>query len=281
MENKICVVTGATSGIGQVTASALAQAGARVIVVGRDAERCKRVAEQIRLETANHRVEFRVANLASQAAVRALAADLNTNLPRIDVLINNAGAVFWKRTLSPDKIEMTWALNHLAYMLLTDSLMERLKAAPAARIINVSSDAHRMGKIHFDDLQYERKYVPFGAYSQSKLANVMYTYELARRLAGTSITANTLHPGLVATRFGSGQPGFISWGYSLMTRIIGIGTREGAETTIYLAKSPQVEGVSGKYFYKCKEKKSSPASYDAAAGKRLWDISEQMLHTSW
>ena len=276
MKDKICVVTGGTAGIGQVTASALAKAGAQVIVVGRDVDKCKRVVEQIKLETANQRVDYRVANLASQAAIRELATDLGTHLPRIDVLVNNAGAVFFERKLSPDGIEMTWALNHLAYILLTERLMDVLKAAPAARIVNVSSEGHRSAKIHFDDLQYARKYSAFGAYGQSKLGNVLFTYELARRLAGTPITVNALHPGLVASSFGSGQ-GWLSKAVSLVTRLAGVSVTEGAQTSIYLASSPEVEGVTGKYFIKCREQRSSPISYDTAVTKQVWDVSQGMI----
>lgn len=276
MKDKICVVTGGTAGIGQVTASALAKAGAQVIVVGRDVDKCKRVVEQIKLETANQRVDYRVANLASQAAIRELATDLGTHLPRIDVLVNNAGAVFFERKLSPDGIEMTWALNHLAYILLTERLMDVLKAAPAARIVNVSSEGHRSAKIHFDDLQYARKYSAFGAYGQSKLGNVLFTYELARRLAGTPITVNALHPGLVASSFGSGQ-GWLSKAVSLVTRLAGVSVTEGAQTSIYLASSPEVEGVTGQYFIKCREQRSSPISYDTAVAKQVWDVSQGMI----
>ena len=276
MEDKICIVTGGTAGIGQVTASALAQTGARVIIVGRDPVKCKRVVNQIQLDTANHRVEFRVANLASLVAVGKLANDLANSLPRLDVLVNNAGAIFYKRKVSPEGIEMTWSLNHLAYMLFTERLMNPLKAAPAARIVNVSSDAHRGSRIHFDDLEYSQKYSTFGAYGQSKLANVMFTYELARRLTGTAITTNTLHPGFVASGFGKGQ-GWISWGVDMLSRIAGISVQEGAQTNIFLATSPEVAGVTGKFFYKSREKRSSSASYDTAVAQRLWEVSQHMI----
>lgn len=270
------MVTGATAGIGRVSAHRLAEMGATVIVVSRNLRKCNAVVEAIRRQTGNAAVEAMPADLSSLSQVRALAQRFLDAYPRLDVLLNNAGAIFTSRQVSADGIEMTWALNHLSYFLLTHLLMDALKAAPAARVINVSSDAHLMGAIAFDDVQFERRrYSGFGAYSQSKLANVMHAYGLARRLEGTPVTANALHPGAVATDFGKNNSGV--WGklFKLFSRFT-ISPEEGAQTSIYLASSPEVAGVTGKYFYRCKPKPSSQASYDVQAQEKLWHLSAAM-----
>ncbi|MCL6509407.1 MAG: SDR family oxidoreductase [Anaerolineae bacterium] len=277
LQDKICVVTGATAGIGRVSARRLAEMGAKVIVVSRNPHKCDEVVAAIRQQTGNAAVEAMPADLSSLREIRALARRFLDAYPRLDVLLNNAGAIFTARQVSADGIEMTWALNHLGYFLLTHLLMDALAAAPAARVINVSSDAHLMGVIHFDDVQFERRrYSGFGAYSQSKLANVMHAYALARRLEGTSITVNALHPGAVATDFGKNNSG--AWGkvFKLFGRFT-IGPEEGAKTSVYLASSPEVAGVSGKYFYRCRAKPSSRASYDVQAQEKLWRLSAEMV----
>lgn len=276
LQGKICMVTGATAGIGQVSAQRLAQMGATVIVVSRDPAKCDTVAEMIRRQTGNPSVEAMPADLSSQGQIRALARRFLDAYSRLDVLLNNAGAIFISRQVSADGIEMTWALNHLSYFLLTHLLMDALRAAPAARVINVASDAHLMGKIDFDDVQFaRRRYSGFAAYSQSKLANVMHAYALARRLEGSAITVNALHPGAVATNFGKNNSGV--WGslFKLFSRFT-ISPEEGAQTSIYLASSPEVAGVTGKYFYRCKPKLSSRVSYDVQAQERLWQLSAEM-----
>jgi NAD(P)-dependent dehydrogenase (short-subunit alcohol dehydrogenase family) len=270
------MVTGATAGIGRVSAHRLAEMGATVIVVSRNLHKCNAVVEAIRRQTGNAAVEAMPADLSSLSQVRALAQRFLDAYPRLDVLLNNAGAIFTSRQVSADGIEMTWALNHLSYFLLTHLLMDALKAAPAARVINVSSDAHLMGAIAFDDVQFERRrYSGFGAYSQSKLANVMHAYGLARRLEDTPVTVNALHPGAVATDFGKNNSGV--WGklFKLFSRFT-ISPEEGAQTSIYLASSPEVAGVTGKYFYRCKPKPSSQASYDVQAQEKLWHLSAVM-----
>jgi NAD(P)-dependent dehydrogenase (short-subunit alcohol dehydrogenase family) len=195
------------------------------------------------------------------------------------VLLNNAGAIFSSRQLSKDGIEMTWALNHLNYFLLTHLLLDALKAAPAGRVVNVSSGAHQMGRINFDDLQGEKRYSSWTAYGNSKLANVMFTYELARRLGGTQITTNVLHPGAVATGFGRNNGGVWNAALKLIGRF-SLSPADGAKTSIYLASSPDVAGVTGKYFDNSKAVSSSNASYDAAVQKRLWDVSAAMCGVS-
>ncbi|MCS7056218.1 MAG: SDR family oxidoreductase [Thermoflexales bacterium] len=276
LQGKICVVTGATAGIGLVSAQRLAQMGATVVVVSRNPRKCDEVVEAIRRQTGNSAVEAMPADLSSLNQVRAVARRFLDTYPRLDVLLNNAGAIFTSRQVSAEGIEMTWALNHLSYFLLTHLLMDALKAAPSARVINVSSDAHRIGTIAFDDVQFSRRrYSGFGAYSQSKLANVMHAYALARRLEGTSVTVNALHPGAVATNFGKNNGGL--WGrlFELFSRFT-LSPEEGAQTSIYLASSPEVAGVTGQYFYRCRPKPSSPASYDVQAQERLWELSVEM-----
>jgi len=276
MSGKICVITGATSGIGKATALGLAKMGATVIVVGRSAERTETVVKAIQQVSGNHNIEALIADLSAQAQVRELAAAIQRKYDHLDVLVNNAGGVFLKREQSADGIEMTWALNHLSYFLLTNLLLDTLKRAPAARIVNVASNSHTSGTINFDDLQFTKQRSLMAAYPQSKLANVMFTYELARRLNGTNVTANALHPGFVGTNFGSNNGVWLKVGIGLLKPFI-LSPEQGARTSIYLASSPEVEGVTGQYFVKCKPRRSSRASYDEAAQRRLWRISEEMV----
>lgn len=275
MKDKVVLITGATNGIGRVAALELAKMGARVVIVGRSREKTEAVRQEILAAGGN--ADSLLADLSALDEVRRLAAEFRARYDRLDVLVNNAGAIFARRQATADGYEMTFALNHLNYFLLTHLLLDVLKASAPARIVNVSSDAHRSAQMNFDDLQHENSYgmSGFQAYGRSKLANVLFTYELARRLAGTSVTANALHPGFVATGFGRNMPG-------LMNRVMGIMHRfaitpeQGAQTLIYLASSPEVEGVTGKYFDKNRPVRSSPASYDETAQKRLWDISERL-----
>jgi NAD(P)-dependent dehydrogenase (short-subunit alcohol dehydrogenase family) len=271
---KICLVTGATLGIGKETAVGLARQGWRVVIVGRDEARTRETARLIASESGNSKVDFLVADLSSQAQVRRLAEQFKSKYSRLDVLINNAGAIFTRREASVDGIEKTWALNHLAEFLLTQLLLDRLEASAPARIVNVASSAHTSGKIDFADLQGEKKYSGLKAYSQSKLANIMFTYALARRLNGKGVTANCLHPGVVATGFGHNTPGLVKTLVSLARPFLTT-PQQGAATSIYLATSPDVAGVSGKYFAKSKPTASTPLSADVAAQERLWTISEQ------
>lgn len=255
MNDKICLVTGATSGIGKVTARALAAQGAHVIVVGRNQAKCEETIAEIQATTSNQQVEYMLADLSVQADVRRLAEQFYAQHNRLDVLVNNAGNLFRTRKESADGIEMTFALNHLAYFLLTNLLMDALKSAPAARIVSVSSDAHRGQTLDFDDLEATQKYSAFRVYGQSKLANVLFTYELARRLedmeGAKNITANALHPGVVRTNFARSEfTGLLGILLGIALRFMGIDVEEGAKTSIYLASSPEVEGVTGKYFDK-------------------------------
>lgn len=285
MQAKTILITGATAGIGEVAALELARLGATIVGVGRNPAKCAAVAERIRQATGNAKVDFLVADLSVQAQVRRLAAEFRQRYDRLDVLINNAGAYYFQREVSADGIEMTWALNHLAYFLLTNLLLDKLKASAPARIINVASDAHTGSAINFADLEGKQKYNGMRAYAQSKLANILFTYELARRLASdpaaAGVTVNTLHPGFVASNFANNnftgwrQP--LGWLFDGIRRVIGRSPQEGAETMIYLASDPAVTNITGQYFVKQQIAQSSPASHDARGAGQLWTVSEQMV----
>ncbi|MBC8160570.1 MAG: SDR family oxidoreductase [Roseiflexaceae bacterium] len=275
MQHKICMVTGATSGMGKATAAALAQLGATVILVARDQRKGEVVRDEIRTQSGNPQVDVLYADLASQQAIRDLAATFKQRYQHLHVLVNNAGGLFFRRETTVDGLEMTFAVDHLAYFLLTNLLLDVLTASVPARIINVSSNAERIGKIAFDDLQRKRRYSAFPAYAQAKLGNLLFTYELARRLAGTGVTVNAVTPGPVATSFGSGGRGLRKI-VPLVFRVIGIRAEEGAQTAIDLASSPALEGVTGKVFYHSKELQSSPQSRDVALQQRLWQVSETL-----
>jgi NAD(P)-dependent dehydrogenase (short-subunit alcohol dehydrogenase family) len=275
MSQKVCLVTGATSGVGRVTAEALAQQGATTIIIARNPERGTATVRRIRQTTGNPQVEMILADLSAQADVRRVAREFQSRYPRLDVLVNNAGALFSRRVVSLDGIEMTWALNHLAYFLLTTLLLETLRASAPARIVNVSSEAHRHADVSFDDLQGQHRYRGWRAYAQSKLANVLFTYELGRRLDGTHVTANALHPGFVATNFGRNNRGLAGIIFRAL-QWTAISPEQGAETMLYLATSPQVEGVTGQYFVKRRSVRSSKASYDVHAAQRLWQASAEL-----
>ena len=275
LKGKVCMVTGATAGIGIVTAKALAQQGATVIVAGRNKEKSVSTVDQIRKETGNHDVEYILADLSVQKEVRKLSDDFKSKFKRLDILVNNAGAVFDKRFETADGLEMTFALNHLSYFLLTDLLLDTIKASVPSRIINVSSDAHKGAKINFDDIQGKKKYGAMRAYGQSKLANILFTYELARKLEGSGVTSNALHPGFVASSFGSNMRG----AFRLILRFLqlfAMSSENGAETSIYLATSPDVANINGKYFVKKKEVRTSVESYDKNVGEKLWEVSEEL-----
>jgi NAD(P)-dependent dehydrogenase (short-subunit alcohol dehydrogenase family) len=266
---KTALVTGATSGIGQETARALAARGFRVGLVARDRAKGQATRDAIRAETGNPAVEVHHADLSHQADVRALATEVLAAYERLDVLVNNAGAVFNRRTLTEDGVETTLAVNHVAPFLLTKLLQERI----TGRIVNVNSKVHERGRLELADPNLMHGYHPMRAYGTSKLANLLWTYELARRLAGTGVTVNALHPGLVATNIGHNAFGFLIY----LMRPFSIPVAEGAATAIYLASSPEVEGVTGKYFVKCRPARSSPASYDEDLARRVWEATEALL----
>lgn len=276
IKNKICLVTGATAGIGRVTAQTLAEQGAKVVLVSRSKEKCALAVSEIKNQTGNKDIDFIASDLSSQKEIYKLAEEFKKTYSHLDILVNNAGAVFTSREVSPDGFEMTFALNHLNYFLLTNLLIDELKKSPAARVVNVSSMAHESGQINFDDLQGERRYSGWGAYCQSKLANVLFTYELARKLANTKITTNALHPGVVGTNFGSNNSGFMAMFVRLYLRLFSISDKEGAQTSIYLASSPEVENITGKYFVKKKARNSSNASHSKDVASRLWQVSLEL-----
>ena len=275
IEGSVCMVTGATSGIGNATARRLAQQGATVVVVGRNMEKSAATVRQIERQTGNSSVEFMLADLSSQHDIRQLAEGFKRRYRRLDVLVNNAGAMMFSRQESVDGIEMTLALNHLSYFLLTNLLLETLKSGAPSRIINVSSSAHHRAEIDFEDLQNLKRYGGFQTYARSKLENLLFTYELAERLEGTGVTVNALHPGLVATNLMANN-GAIGRVMKVLLGLRGMSVEEGAQTSIYLASSPEVEGITGQYFVKQKAVQSSQASYDKSTASRLWRVSAEL-----
>jgi NAD(P)-dependent dehydrogenase (short-subunit alcohol dehydrogenase family) len=277
MEGRVCLVTGATSGIGKATAYALAGLGATVVAHGRNGQKCKKTVEEIRKATGNPSVESILADFSVLDDVRRMAAKFKESHDRLHVLVNNAGAILWDCRTTKEGVETTFAVNHLSHFLLTDLLLDTVKASPPARIINVSSGLHWGASRDFERLGCEGGYSGMGAYGRSKLANVLFTYELARRLKGSGVTANCLHPGFVATNIG--RDGTIIGALRPLMNIGAISPEEGAKTTVYLASSPQAEKTTGKYFERMREAESSPDSRDHALAKRLWEISSKLAGT--
>jgi|ETN07SMinimDraft_1059922.scaffolds.fasta_scaffold01650_3 NAD(P)-dependent dehydrogenase (short-subunit alcohol dehydrogenase family) len=275
MAGKICLVTGATNGIGRVTALELAHMGANVVIVGRDPARCALTAADLREESGNPDVDFLVADLSSQEDIRRLADEFKERHQRLDVLVNNAGAIHMSRRKSVDGIEMTFALNHLSYFLLTNLLLDVLSASAPARVVNVASVVHEKAKIDLFDIHAPRHYSGFRAYSRSKLCNLLFTYELARRLEGTGVTANALHPGLVATNILTNN-GILGRFLNMMLGVRGISVEAGALTSVYAASSTDLEGVSGKYLDKKQIVPSSARSFDEAQAAELWELSASL-----
>lgn len=273
---KVCLVTGGSSGIGLVTARELARLGATVVLAARSPERGEAARAAIVAQTGSQQVGLMLADFASLAAVRALAEGFSAQYDRLDVLVNNAGIYVGERRRSADGYELTFAVNHLAPFLLTRLLLDTLKATPGARIVTVSSGAHMAGRGRFDDPRAERGYLGFPAYAESKLANVLFSYELARRLAGSGVTANTLHPGAVRTNFAGDAKGIFGLGFNLVRPFM-LSPEQGAQTSIYLASSPAVEGVTGKYFVNSRARRSSAVSYDPGVQARLWALSEELV----
>ncbi len=277
MEGKVCLVTGANSGIGKQTALGLARMGATVVMVCHSKQRGEAAMAEIKNGSGNDAVDLLLTDLSSQAQIRKLAKEFKDRYQRLDVLINNAGIGLAKRKENTNGIEMTFAVNHLACFLLTNLLLERLKASAPSRVVNVSSFAHSwINKINFEDLQGKQKFPPMQIYAQSKLAILMFSYELARRLAGTGVTVNALDPGLVSTNLGHDVIGPLRVARWVFMNVLAISPQEGAQTSIYLASSPEVEGVTGKYFMKQRPKRSSKASYDRETWQRLWKVSEEL-----
>jgi len=279
MKDKICLITGATSGIGLATAFALAQMGATVILAGRSEERCQKAVARIKSETGNQNVDYLLADLSVQAQVRALAAEFKSRYERLDVLVNNAGAIFFFRQVSADGIEMNFAVNHLAYFLLTNLLLDTIKASTPARVVNVASNSHYGKRLDFANLELRRGYNPGKAYGRSKLANLYFTYELARRLEGTGVTVNAMHPGFVRTNMAANN-GWLVRLFLPLVHLNSLTPEEGARTAVYLASSPDVEGINGKYFVREREVASDPVSYDESVARRLWEVSEEMTKLS-
>ncbi len=278
MHGKTCLITGASRGIGLEAAVALARLGATVVLVARDAERGAAAVARVEAE-AGTTADLLIADLASLQGVRTVAQEFRMRHDRLEVLINNAGAVFSQRSVTVDGFERTFALNHLAYFLLTNLLIDVLCATAPSRIVNVTSDAHKGAVLNFDDLQSERRYSGFQVYGRSKLANILFTHELARRLDGSGVTANCLHPGVVATGFNKNNGLLMRLGMTVARPFL-LSAEKGAKTLIYLASSPEVQGVSGEYFVNCTATTSSPPSYDDNAARRLWEVSAEMTGLS-
>lgn len=282
MNGKIVLVTGASLGIGTETAVALAGMGAQVVMVARDRGRGEAARADVMSRSGSNAVELMLADLGSFADIRSLAAEFKQQHQQLHVLVNNAGAYNGRYTITKDGFETTFGVNHLAYFLLTELLLDVLKASAPSRIVNVSSKAHIGGHMNFDDLNGKKQYVGRKAYGQSKLANVLFTYELARRLEGSGVTANVLHPGVVRTGFGKNNPGILGNLFALgqaVGRPFYLSPEQGAATSVYLASSPDVEGVTGKYFAKSKAVSSNAESYDVDVARRLWQVSEELTRS--
>ncbi len=275
MDGKVVVLTGGTSGIGQVAAVELARRGARIVLIARDRARAAQALADVNNAGPGLAHCAMYADLASIGETRRVAAEIAVAEPRIDVLINNAGALFNRRQLSPDGLEMSFAVNHMAYFVLTEALLPTLTRSAPARIVNTSSGAHRGAKLDFDDLQSEHGYSGFQVYGRSKLCNVLFTRELARRLEGGGVTANCLHPGFVATRFGDRSGGLLQ-AVMPIAKLGAISPQKGAETIVYLASSPEVASTSGVYFYRDRPETPSPEAQDDEAAARLWAESARL-----
>lgn len=272
LKGKVCLVTGTSSGIGKATAWGIAKTGATVVMTGRDKGRTEAAREEVMRRSENEDVHILLADLSSQAQIRELARAYQERFSRLDTLVNNAGTIPRKREVSEDGYEMQWAVNHLGYFLLTYLLLPVLKANAPARIVNVSSMVHSSGRIDFEDLQAEGSYSPTRVYANTKLANVLFTYELARRLEGTGVTANCLHPGVIATQLNRAYMGGGGGGEADAAEL-----EAGARTSVYLAASPEVEEFTGGYFSSGQARRSSQDSYDEELAKRLWAVSAEMV----
>jgi NAD(P)-dependent dehydrogenase (short-subunit alcohol dehydrogenase family) len=275
MQGKVCVITGATSGLGLEAAERLAKLGARLVLVGRDQARGEAALQRLRAAAPGLAATIHYADLSRLSEMKRLGDEIAKAEPRIDALINNAGAMFAGRHVTEDGLELTFALNHMAYFVVTERLLPSLKAAAPSRIVSTASGAHRGQQLDFADLQAARSYSGMRVYGRSKLANILFTRELARRIAGSGVTANCLHPGFVATRFGSGNNLLVRIGMRI-AMLGAIKVEDGAETIVYLASSPEVASSSGGYFYRSRPATPSQAARDDAAARRLWDESEKI-----
>jgi len=275
-QDKIVLITGATNGIGKAAAFQIAEHKPHLMIVGRNREKCETVVQELRDTTPASRVDYFLCDLSSQEEIRQLSEKIHVDLPRIDVLVNNAGALFLSRRETVDGIEMTFGLNHLNYFMLTNLVIDLLEKSESARIVNVASGAHRSAKtIHFDNVGFAEDYGGMKAYSQSKLANILFTYELARRLDSNQITANCLHPGFVASGFGKNN-GILAKLIMPLLHLFARNEEKGAETVTYLATSPAVEGITGKYYFDRHPRKSTEVSYNKSLAQKLWQISQEM-----
>lgn len=277
MQNKNILITGATAGIGLETARQLAKTGANIYIVGRNNEKCTTAIENIKSFSDNANISFFTADLSSQKQVRKLAGEINATLPCLDILINNAGAVYQERGFSEDNIELTFATNHLSYFLLTHLLLDVMKKSSSARVINVSSGSHYKGKLDFNDLYMNSGYGGLKAYERSKLCNVLFTIALAEKLKDTGITVNALHPGRVKTDIGNKNSGlFYTFAWAVFTALSGISVEDGAKTSVYLATSNDVKDITGKYFDDCKVKEYSSYAKTPGMKEKLWEVSEEL-----
>jgi NAD(P)-dependent dehydrogenase (short-subunit alcohol dehydrogenase family) len=276
MRGKVCVITGATSGIGLVAAERLAAMGARLVLVGRDKTRGEAAIARIKRSTPGAEIRIHYADLSRVVEMNRLASEIAAIEPRIDVLVNNAGAMFAQRGVTEDGLERTFAVNHIAYFVVANRLKERLVAAAPARIVNTASDAHRGNTLDFDDLQSARRYRGLTAYGRSKLANILFTRELARRLSGTGVTVNCLHPGFVATRIADNNGGVFRLGVGIAKSLFALSPEKGAQTIVYLASSPEVAGTTGGYFAKSRPATPTAAAQDDGAAGRLWEESVKL-----
>jgi NAD(P)-dependent dehydrogenase (short-subunit alcohol dehydrogenase family) len=277
LQGKTALITGATSGIGLEAAVELARRGAHVVMVGRDAEKTRTKLEEVRRRSGSSSVESLLCDFASQARIRALAQEFRSKHDRLELLVNNAGMVFARRTVTDDGIEATFAINHLGYFLLTNLLLDLLTKSAPARIVNVASAGHYRATLDFDDLGFQSGYQIMRAYGRSKLSNVLFTRELAKRLAGTGVTVNALHPGAVATHIWSGAPLWARPLLEVAKRLVMLTPEEGAKTIVHLATSPEVEGKTGLYFQKNRETFPSRLAQDDELAKRLWDESAKLV----
>lgn len=278
MEGLTVVITGGNDGIGLETSRVLARKGARLILVGRNAQRVTQATGYIRQTTGNKQVEYVLADLSRQRDIRQAASEIIKRTNQIDVLINNAGGTFGDFHLSEDGLEMTFATNHLAYFLLTGLLLDPIMRSDYARIINVASDSHFRGRIDFESFRSNRNYFVMKAYAQSKLANVLFTFELADRLKNTHVTVNCLHPGTIQTGIArkAGLKWYIALAWKIFSSFVSVSLEKGAETSVYLATSEEVKGITGKYFSRCRQQQAAPLAYDVALRKKLWQVSEEL-----